>query len=535
MQFEYHPIDSLPRLAWCAMVSRGKGTIDVFHGPWVETREGFFTDGAWDGDFEQGQMHRSLHPMGFGARCIEDRAVFCCPCHPMERLHLAASEQSLILSPSLCFVLAMSGQSLDIQYPYYHADFISFVSGIDRHVGSIPLSGGKSLRVFHYRNLWIDQDLGLEVRYKAAPPDFEDFHDYRTFLVKTLNTLRSNAEDPRRKKPYRFLATVSTGYDSPCCAALSAEAGCREGVSFRTARPESVPSGHTEDSGLAIGKILGLDVREFDRDAYMKKPGWPEAEFVACGDQGQDLAMTAFEEAFEQRMVVTGVHGDIVWGVEPTYPETQWWLGAPAKDIVRHDPGLCSLVEFRMRTGFIHVPLPFVGGLSYPSILEISRGEEMRPWRLGNRYDRPIPRRILEEKGVPRAAFGQDKKATTVLLNRDATILNRMNPASAQSFEDYYRRHSPERRASRQKIALVMNRLYRTQAGILSRVNAALRKARIPIAIQGPISERYSQSPGRPSWLVHWALEAIRDRYAGALEMHRQIEKERTSKTPPGA
>lgn len=516
MQFEYHPIDSLPRLAWCAVVSRGRDAIAIYHGPWVETRDSFFTDGAWDGEFEQGQIHRGLHSMGFGARCVENRAVFCCPCHPMERLHLVESSQALFLSPSLIFVLAMSNRSLDIQYPYYHADFISFVSGIERHLGAIPLAGGGRLRVYHYRDLWIDRNLGVDIRHKAVPPDFENYENYRAFLVKTLHALKANAESGQRKKPYRLLATVSTGYDSPCCAALAAEAGCREGVSFRTARPESVPSGPTEDSGRAIGEILGLAIREFDRDAYRKKPGWPEAEFVACGDQGQDLAMTAFEEAFEQRLVITGVHGDIVWGVEPTHQETQWWHGAPKKNIVRHDPGLCSLVEFRSRTGFIHVPLPFAGSLSYPSILRISRGKEMSPWRLGNRYDRPIPRRVLEEKGVPRTAFGQDKKATTVLLNRDATILQRMNPESARAFEAYYRRHSPRRRPGRQRVARAMNRMYRIQASILSRMNAALSKARIPIAIQGPVGERYSQSPGRPSWLVHWALEAIGNRYEEA-------------------
>src|SRR2546427_8786426 len=33
------------------------------------------------------------------------------------------------------------------------------------------------------------------------------------------------------------------------------------------------------------------------------------------------------------------------------------------------------------------------------------------PWRLGSDYDRPIPRRILEEAGIPRRLFGNRKKA----------------------------------------------------------------------------------------------------------------------------
>jgi hypothetical protein len=34
----------------------------------------------------------------------------------------------------------------------------------------------------------------------------------------------------------------------------------------------------------------------------------------------------------------------------------------------------------------------------------------MKPWSLGNDYDRPIARRIAESSGVPREAFGIQKK-----------------------------------------------------------------------------------------------------------------------------
>jgi hypothetical protein len=40
----------------------------------------------------------------------------------------------------------------------------------------------------------------------------------------------------------------------------------------------------------------------------------------------------------------------------------------------------------------------------------------MAAWRLNNYYDRPIPRRIVKEAGVPRSALGQRKKAASVLL-----------------------------------------------------------------------------------------------------------------------
>ncbi len=38
----------------------------------------------------------------------------------------------------------------------------------------------------------------------------------------------------------------------------------------------------------------------------------------------------------------------------------------------------------------------------------------MNPWRVGGGYDKPIARRIAEERGVPRSLFGQTKLNTTV-------------------------------------------------------------------------------------------------------------------------
>jgi len=38
--------------------------------------------------------------------------------------------------------------------------------------------------------------------------------------------------------------------------------------------------------------------------------------------------------------------------------------------------------------------------------------EEMQPWSIGGDYDKPFPRRIAEEMGVPRELFGQRKMAS---------------------------------------------------------------------------------------------------------------------------
>ena len=52
----------------------------------------------------------------------------------------------------------------------------------------------------------------------------------------------------------------------------------------------------------------------------------------------------------------------------------------------------------------------------------------MAPWRRGGTYDRPIPRRILEEAGIPPRLFGGRKKAIV------RTYSYPMNPALRHAF-----------------------------------------------------------------------------------------------------
>jgi len=57
-----------------------------------------------------------------------------------------------------------------------------------------------------------------------------------------------------------------------------------------------------------------------------------------------------------------------------------------------------------------------MGARQKTDIVRITESSEMDSWRLGNTYDRPIPRRIAEEAGVPRHLFGQDKMASAVIF-----------------------------------------------------------------------------------------------------------------------
>ena len=57
--------------------------------------------------------------------------------------------------------------------------------------------------------------------------------------------------------------------------------------------------------------------------------------------------------------------------------------------------------------------------------------DAMRPWSIPGDYDRPIPRRILEEAGLPRTSFGIKKYASSHIS------LNKMRSFSEESWNHY--------------------------------------------------------------------------------------------------
>ncbi len=144
------------------------------------------------------------------------------------------------------------------------------------------------------------------------------------------------------------------------------------------------------------------------------------------------------DEVVAGRAVLSGWYGDSMWGLD----------GAPWKDLVRSGRSSAGdgLGEFRLRTGFMHVPVPAFGFNRAAVVRAISESEDMRPWRLGTDYDRPISRRIVEESGVPRHLFGVEKQYTAtkaanlhaiapllfrIQMDRYARALADWSPASA--------------------------------------------------------------------------------------------------------
>ena len=386
-----------------ATFAKDNPAVQVLHGSGVETMGESFFEGAWDGDFGAGEFLGSLTCAGSGGRASPGSVNFCSPTHTLEPLFALRAEDNLHVSNSLVFVLATAEDDVDVNYPFYHHDFASVIDGIDKYVRAVPTRRGKKLEQYYHCNFAVLSDLSVKVQRKNNRAAFSNYSEYETFLRSSVLSLCANAVDPRRRRTYKPLATVSSGYDSPAAAALAASAGCKKALTFAIAREDFEDS---DDSGEAIGKKLGMSVGIYDRTEYRNAVDLPEAEFLATGMGGEDVVMSAFEEVLDGKVLFTGFHGDKVW---------HYGTGKGSKTIVRGDASGGSLGEFRLRVGFIHLPIPFIGCLQQPSINEITMSSEMREWYLhrdtetGQIYNRPIPRRIVEEAGVPRDWFGSAK------------------------------------------------------------------------------------------------------------------------------
>jgi len=144
---------------------------------------------------------------------------------------------------------------------------------------------------------------------------------------------------------------------------------------------------------------------------------------------GEDYPFLGFGPRAARSILLTGFTGDVVWKRH----------AEPANDLRRKDVSGSTLTELRLRHGFVQVPVPvpFIGATHYDALLRMAESEEMRPYQVGGRYDRPVPRRIAEEAGVPRGAFGTVKKAASVVFDWGGLF---WSPTSLQDLEAFERR-----------------------------------------------------------------------------------------------
>jgi hypothetical protein len=148
-----------------------------------------------------------------------------------------------------------------------------------------------------------------------------------------------------------------------------------------------------------------------------------EVPFLAGNCFGEEVHFKAAEDQLRGRVLLTGYHGDKIWGLD---------VKNPSDRIVRGDPSGSGLTEYRLWAGFIHCPVPFWLARRHPEIVRISQHPEMARWDLGVEYNRPLCRRIAEEAGVPREAFGVAKTAASRWPHEDVRF------GTPEGFDAFY-------------------------------------------------------------------------------------------------
>ncbi|WP_048708636.1 hypothetical protein [Microvirga massiliensis] len=404
----------IPPLAWLFTEHAPSGS--VICGTSVIVKPDGFFEGAWATE-SVGEWNFSDSPnvFGSGMKRMSEGWFAVPPSHTLECIYIIQCDGAWRASNSLPFLLAHTGAKFTTEDRTLLKSLVSIVRGIHTSPVKIHTDKGILHLLFHHNAL-----LGkrLEIRPKPAPAPFSDFAAYRNYIQSVCSAVAKNASDPDRPRRYRLLATVSSGYDSPACAAIARSAGCTEAVTFTTAR------NGVSDDGTNIGLALGLKVLPVERLRTSEGHEGEEAEFFATGMQAEDFVYTALSELISGRVFVTGFHGDKVWD-RRSKPNTK---------IKRGDISGSSLGEFRLAKDFVHLPLPFVGAQRHPDLSRISTSDEMHCFSVGGHYDRPIPRRIAEEAGVPRNLFGQRKKAISVLLFSDIDLIS---PMTRQKIHGY--------------------------------------------------------------------------------------------------
>lgn len=335
---------------------------------------------------------------GTGGIALEDSdfVTFVTPNHLQESLYSLVQNDEFLISNSLPFLLAYSGHQLDTNYYGYEYDLNSIFFGSKRCVKELKLKNA-IVQMHRYCNLKVSCNLLWEEIPKSAKVELRTFNDYKLKMSETLHKIISNASDAKRKCQYNLVTTVSKGYDASASSALVHDLGCNTALTF------SSPEKYVNDSGVEIAQLLGYkNIIEGDGCAYMNNTALWEAESASCGDVGCLVAFNTFEQVYKDSLLFLGLKGDSIWGKDESLANRNF-------DFIKMSIAAEQNPEHYLRNNTIAISVPLILGYEWPSIYEINNSSEMEKYSVGGEYDRPIPRRLVEEKGVPRKAFGLKK------------------------------------------------------------------------------------------------------------------------------
>ncbi|MDO8507925.1 MAG: hypothetical protein Q7S53_05185 [bacterium] len=427
LSFEVQTNPSIPPLAWICKISDDKYHFTA--GENVEHSKEMIFEGAWDGDFKASKVEDSEFVFGSGAVLKKGKVIFIPPKHTLELLYVLHDRkgENIYVSNSICFILQSAKVNLNGSFFKQISDCLNSSGdiatrrGIDRYEQLIASDSRYSFYRMMFYNFSVDSFGKIQMYRKLPKKYFSNYPEYRKFLSDKTAQIFANARSKDRKFAYNPITSVSKGYDSPAVSVIAKENGCEDALTL------DVVVGGVDDSGTKIAKKLGMNTtscKYFASDKvsslYMELKGRLKdisLEFIASSGVGDDVTFYPFRKELKKKLFLTGIYGDAAWGRVGMLASKLSSGEEPLNPGLPVQISYCkSINEFRLMTNFIYVPLPFIGArFPYP-LKKISNSPGMKEYSIGGDYDRPIPRRIVEEAGIQRSDFGAIKSATAPLI-----------------------------------------------------------------------------------------------------------------------
>ena len=119
MEFNYKSMAHWPPLAWLAECSTNDETIQVYHGGKVETKEHWFCEAVWAGEFPRGDFDKTDIIAGSGGRIRGHELNFVSSGSNVDRLHSLKKDGTTFISNSLICLLAWVNGAPNLSYLKY--------------------------------------------------------------------------------------------------------------------------------------------------------------------------------------------------------------------------------------------------------------------------------------------------------------------------------------------------------------------------------------------------------------------------------
>lgn len=407
MTFQYD--SKAPALAWLCLSTSTETRFIL--GARVEKVGSTFFEGVWDAPIEKASFRKSDNFFGTGCS-FHKYLVFTPPRHCFDGIYAATSHGTTYVTNSMALLIKVTQPDITdscltdlVGRMKAHCNE-STAQGADLSTPFVTTEGGWSFYRIMYHNFGLSED-GTPVRvFHHEQEPAKTFEEYRNNLERVIKSLSNNAKSQHRKFPLSVVSTISNGYDSTACTAIAKAAGCN------IAHTITGDVRGRSDSGEEVGAQLGVKVikhahilKSSDKSLALRLDDESmdyAAEFLATAGLGDDVVFASFEKDIQNCVVIEGSFGDGIWA-----KRRRTLAGLPTGL-----PTAKSKNEFHLRNATNFVPLPVIGAKFSEGIRRVLREPSMTPFVLGVRYDRPLPRRIVEEAGGKRKSFGQRKGAT---------------------------------------------------------------------------------------------------------------------------